>query len=95
MSEADEARTLEWLRELKRARGDELRRRHGAHALGIGRNRRGEVALLFYVEPGSGPRPGVEPVPECVEFVPEGSSELLCLPTEVVETEQAAPESAE
>lgn len=92
MSDPDEAQTLELLHELKRARGEELRRRHGAHALGIGRKSRiesGPLALVFYVEPG-GER---EPVPEYVEFVPRGLAEPVRLPTEVVVTEQAASES--
>lgn len=92
MTNAGEARTLELLRELKRARGEELRQRHGAHALGIGRRTHGErgtLALVFYVVPGG----EHEPVPDYVELVPEGSMEPVRLPTHVVVTEQAASES--
>jgi hypothetical protein len=92
LTNTSEARTLELLRELKRARGEELRRRHGAHALGIGRRSNGErgtLALVFYVAPG-GER---EPVPDYLELVPEGSTEPVRLPTHVVVAEQATSES--
>jgi hypothetical protein len=38
---AEEQPEYAWLRELKDTRGDELRRRYGAHAIGIGRKRVG------------------------------------------------------
>lgn len=97
MSDPGEERALRLLRELKRARGAELRRLHGAHALGIGRRARGgdeqgAPVLRFYVEPGFETRPGVEPVPPHIEFLPAGETAPVRVPTEVVVSRRAAPE---
>ena len=83
-----------WLRELIATRGEELRRRYGAHAVGIGRKKlgqgqRGELALRVYVDPeGTRRVEGTEPVPPTIAFTPSGSHDRVHLPTEVV---QSAP----
>jgi hypothetical protein len=79
-----------WLRALKDSRGEELRRRYGAHSLGIGRKQRGgertgELALIFYVNrkaPGS--ESGVEMVPPILTFTPPGANGPVEVPTDVV-----------
>ena len=78
--------------------GGDLMRRHGAHAIGIGRKRvqgskTGRLALIFYVERKRPPgQLGTEAVPETISFTPEGSSEQLEVPTDVVEAPQARSE---
>jgi hypothetical protein len=73
-------------------------RRHGAHAIGIGRKRvqgskTGRLALIFYVERKRPPgQLGAEPIPGTISFTPEGSSEPLEVPTDVVEAPQARSE---
>jgi hypothetical protein len=87
VSEAgSEEQLIEWLRALKQERGHELRRRHGAHAVGIGRRRSdGHPALLLYVAPADEDAPAAsEPVPEEVEFTPPGHREAVRLPVDVV-----------
>lgn len=78
-----------WLQELKRSRGEQLRRRYGAHSLGIGWKRVGgrktdDLALIFYVE-----RKGTGSIPEEIEFVPPGSDQQVRLRTDVVESPPA------
>lgn len=72
----------------------ELMRRHGAHSLGIGRLVPGDredqrLALLFYLD-AAGPGPAsAEPVPAEVEFLPEGRTEPVTVPTRVVDSASA------
>ncbi len=82
------------MQELKRSRGKELRQRHGAHAMGIGRKRAAgkrtdELALIFYVEHKTSGDPSVEPVPAEIAFTPRGSDEAVLLKTDVVESAPA------
>lgn len=84
-----------WLREFKATRGDELRRRYGAHGIGIGWKKvagvkTDQLALIFYVER----RPPAdklakEPVPATIEFTPADSDQPVLLMTDVVETPPA------
>jgi len=73
-------------------------RRHRAHAIGIGRKRvqgskTGRLALIFYVERKRPPgQLGAEAIPETISFRPEGSSEPLEVPTDVVEAPQSRSE---
>lgn len=91
MDDSDEERRL---RELVRARGAQLRARYGAHGIGVGRKHAGgaatgRLAVVFYVaRKGAGP----EPVPEVIEFVPEGEERPVALLTDVVETPAPEPE---
>lgn len=79
-----------WLRELVATRGEDLRRRYGAHAVGIGRRRvgdrkKGRLALRVYLDPEESQRsPGAEPVPETIAFTPAGSDDAVHLPTDVI-----------
>lgn len=85
----------ELLRELKSSRGPALRRRHGAHALGIGPKRikggkTDRLALIFYVAQKSTPaEKGPEPVPPSVTFTPTGAATPVTVLTDVVETPPA------
>jgi len=59
----DDRQEQAWLRELKDTQGEALRRRYGAHGLGIGRKRvRGRptdrLALIFYVSHKRSPTTG-------------------------------------
>ncbi len=88
---AEEGPEYEWLKELKRSRGRQLRRQYGAHSLGIGWKRvdgrkTDDLALVFYVErKGTGP----EPVPAVIAFTPPGSDDQVLLQTDVVESPPA------
>jgi hypothetical protein len=80
------------LLELKRTRGRELMRRHGANALGIGwkrthGERTDQLALLFYVDDKRSPK--AERVPQFVRFIPEGAEEAVEVPTDVIESPSA------
>ena len=77
-----------WLRELVRRRGSELRRRFGAHGIGVARKRVGgrptdTPALVLYVERKG---PGPEQVPPAIEFTPAGRDRPVRLATDVVES---------
>lgn len=81
------------IKELKDARGAELVRRYGAHAIGIGWKRTGgratdRLALIFYVERKPGPLDG-EAVPPVITFTPAGSDRGVEVPTDVVESPPA------
>jgi hypothetical protein len=86
----EDTREYAWLRALKDSQGEELRRRYGAHSLGIGRKQRGgaktgELALIFYVDrkkPAG--EAGAEMVPPVVTFTPPGGEEPVEVPTDVV-----------
>ena len=83
------------MQELKRSLGDELRQRHGAHAIGIGRkrvagNKTDELALIFYVEHKTSGDPSVEQVPGEIAFTPPGSAGTVTLKTDVVQSAPAA-----
>ena len=87
-----------WLRAFKRQHGAELMRRHGAHAIGIGRKKvAGEktdrLALVFYVA-RKGEREG-DPVPPTFSFTPEGHEEPVTLDSDVVEAPPAEFETTE
>ena len=84
-----------WLQELIAERGDELRRRYGAHALGIGRKKlggqkTGQLALRVYVDQeGARRMEDAEPVPATVAFTPSGMNHPVHLATEVVQSPPA------
>jgi hypothetical protein len=91
----EDTREYAWLRTLKDSQGEELRRRYGAHSLGIGRKQRGgaktgELALIFYVErkkPAG--EAGTEMVPPVLTFTPPGGDEPVEVPTDVVVSQPA------
>jgi hypothetical protein len=82
--------------EFKKLRGEELRSRYGAHALGIGWRRidgvkTDELALVFYVVSSS-----TEPassIPQSFEYLSEGKSVPVQIPTNVIESVPAQEES--
>jgi hypothetical protein len=95
---AEERPEYAWLKELKATKGEELRQRYGAHAVGIGRKRVGgkpteDLALIFYVSrkrpAGSGDPDAIPPV---IRFTPKGAREAVLLPTDVREAEPAEAE---
>jgi hypothetical protein len=82
------------LRELVQTRGAELRRRFGAHSIGIGRKRAGgkvtdQLALIVYVERKGSAK---EPVPATIEFTPAGHDRPVELATDVVEAPPVEPQ---
>ncbi|MGH9271511.1 MAG: hypothetical protein ACRDZ2_09570 [Ilumatobacteraceae bacterium] len=89
----DDRPEYEWLRELVRARGDELRARHGAHSIGVGRKvvdgrRIDQLAVIFYVDDKGA---GGEPIPATISFTPAGQAGPVTLCTDVVETPRTDP----
>jgi len=85
---------LRWLREFMARDATELMRRHGAHSLGIGRlvpddAHDGRLALLFYVDAAESGSGSVQPVPAELEYLPEGRTEPVAVPTRVVESAPA------
>jgi hypothetical protein len=74
-------------------RGAELRRRFGAHSIGIGRKRvagrqTDQLALIVYVtRKGAGP----EAVPATIAFTPTGCDHPVELAIDVVETPPVEP----
>lgn len=81
------------MRELVRACGAELRARHGAHSIGVGRKvidgrRTDELAVIFYVDDKAA---GDEPIPATITFTPSGRASAVELPTDVVETPPTNP----
>ena len=81
-----------WLRELRDTRGEELRRRYGAHTVGVGWKHAGgqeidRLALVFYVErkQPSAELAG-EPIPPSITFTPANQPEPVTVATDVVET---------
>jgi hypothetical protein len=95
---AEEQPEYAWLRELKDTRGDELRRRYGAHAIGIGRKRVGghptdRLALIFYVSKKRPDDPNAaDAIPPTIRFKPTGATMQVDLLTDVRETAPAQNE---
>lgn len=80
---------LVWLRELMARDATGLMRRYGAHSLGIGRLVPGDPedqrpALLFYLDLDAPAVDGVEGVPAELEYLPDGRTEPVAVPTRVV-----------
>jgi len=89
---------LLWLREFKAREAVALMRRFGAHSLGIGRLAPGDaqdrrLALLIYLDaddPDRDPHHGsAEPVPAALEYLPEGLTQPVMLPTRVIDAPRA------
>jgi hypothetical protein len=86
---AEERPEYTWLRELKATRGEELRRRYGAHSLGIGRKYvagrpTDDLALIFYVSRKRAAEPGdPDAIPRKIPFKPKGGSKAVLLLTDV------------
>ncbi len=81
------------MRELVRACGADLRARHGAHSIGVGRKvvdgrRTDDLAVIFYVDDKGG---GGEPIPATITFTPAGQDGPVELTTDVVETPPTDP----
>lgn len=95
---AEERPEYAWLRELKATKGEELRRRYGAHSVGIGRKRvagrsTDDLALVFYVTRKRSAGPGdPDAIPLKIRFTPKGASEAVLLPTDVRAAEPAEAE---
>ena len=95
---AEERPDYAWLRELKDTRGDELRRRFGAHAIGIGRKRVGghptdRLALIFYVSKKRPDDPSAaDTIPPTIRFTPTGATMPVDFLTDVRETPLAQDE---
>jgi hypothetical protein len=91
---AEERPEYAWLRELKETQGDELRRRYGAHSIGIGRKRVGDrktdqLALIFYVAAKGSASRSAEAVPNVIRFVPKGAGTPVEVHTDVRESPAA------
>jgi len=95
---ADERAEYAWLKELKAANGDELRRQYGAHSMGIGRKRVGgrptsDLALIFYVTRKRAVGPDdADAIPPTIRFTPKGASEAVLVRTDVREAEPVEAE---
>ncbi|MDX2505601.1 MAG: hypothetical protein QNL62_14140 [Gammaproteobacteria bacterium] len=79
----------------KKLRGEELRKQYGAHSLGIGWQRvngykTDQLALVFYVESAASDL--ASSIPATFEFVREGESQPISIPTTVVETAKPGEE---
>lgn len=82
--------------EFKAQRGEELRKRYGAHGIGIGRrtingSKTNDLALVFYVESKSS-EPATK-IPDSFTFQPSGTHEMIRIMTQIVETPRATLES--
>ena len=84
-----------WLREFKSIHGEKLRRRYGAHSIGIRwkeieGKKTDQLALVFYVErkhPNG--KLASELVPPTIEFTPSDADKPVFLQTDVVESTPA------